>query len=92
MIMESIKDCYTYMLSADYKRRFLGEYLELGFRIHKLDRMLCKYKSGSLDFTPSCSIGLLEMQLSQMIGYKTILERRAKTEGIELPEVIYKGE
>lgn len=85
----SIRDCYSYMISEDYKNRFLGEYLELGLRIHRLENIVRMYRGGTLDFTPTCSLGILELQLTQMRGYKTVLEKRAIAENIELPEVRY---
>ena len=85
----SLRDCYPYLISEDYQNRFIGEYLELGLRIHRLEKMIVMYRGGSLDFTPNCSLGILELQLTQMRGYKTILEKRAIVENIELPEVKY---
>lgn len=85
----SLKDCYPYLTSEDYKDRFIGEFIELGLRIHRLETMIRMYRSGDLDFTPNCSLGILELQLTQMRGYKTILEKRAIIENIELPEVSY---
>ena len=49
--------------------------------------MLDKYRKGTLNFTPKCSIKLLDGQLSSMIIYKTHLEERAKIEDISLEEV-----
>lgn len=85
----SYRDCYPYITSEDYKNRFLGEYLELGLRIHRLENVIRMYRSGDLEFTPNCSLGILELQLTQMVGYKTILEKRAVVENIEIPEVKY---
>jgi hypothetical protein len=85
----SLKDCDPYLTSEDYKDRFIGELIELGLRIHRLETMIRMYRSGDLDFTPNCSLGILELQLTQMRGYKTILEKRAIIEKIELPEVTY---
>jgi hypothetical protein len=85
----SLRDCYPYLTSEDYQERFIGELIELGLRIHRLETMIRMYRSGDLDFTPNCSLGILELQLTQMRGYKTILEKRAIVENIELPEVTY---
>ena len=85
----SLRDCYHYLTSEDYQNRFIGEFIELGLRIHRLENMIRRYRSGDLDFTPNCSLGILELQLTQMRGYKTILEKRAIVENIELPEVTY---
>ena len=80
--IRTFRDFYPYLMSDDYKIRFLGEYLE---------QVIEGYKSKSLDFIPSCSLSLLELQGKQMQGYKTILEKRAKIENIELPEVAIYG-
>ena len=72
------------MNSADYKDRFKAEYLQLKIRIDGLDRMLKKYKEGTLDFTPSCSYHLLYRQLQNMKHYAMCLRERAEIEKIEL--------
>lgn len=72
------------MKSEDYKDRFRAEYYQLEDRIDKLANMLEKYKAGTLNFTPSCSYGLLSYQLQTMNAYKRVLEERAEIEGIEL--------
>jgi hypothetical protein len=72
------------MNSGDYKERFKGEYLQLKIRMEGLDNMLKKYKSGGLNFTPSCSYDLLNGQLKAMKLYASYLEERAGIENIEL--------
>lgn len=89
--IRTFRDFYPYLMSDDYKIRFLGEYLELSYRLLKLEQVIEGYKSKSLDFIPSCSLSLLELQGKQMQGYKTILEKRAMIENIELPEVAIYG-
>lgn len=69
--------------SQDYKKRLLGEYLELKERYDKLHKMLIKYEAGTLDFTPSCPIGLLERQANLMGNYLKVLEIRMEIEGIQ---------
>lgn len=72
------------MNSTDYKERFKGEYLQLKIRMEGLSNMLKKYKSGELNFTPSCSYDLLNGQLKAMGLYASYLEERSKIENIEL--------
>jgi len=72
------------MNSEDYKERFKAEYLQLKIRMIGLSAMLKKYKSGELNFTPSCSYDLLNGQFKAMDMYASYLEERAKIENIEL--------
>lgn len=74
------------MNSADYKERFRGEYFQLENRITGLSAMLDKYRKGTLNFTPKCTIKLLDGQLRSMLIYKTHLVERGKIEGISLEE------
>ena len=68
----------------DYKIRFIKEFKELNERRIKLEKMLVKYRSGTLDFTPTCPIHLLERQLYVMELYEDILRKRAFLEGVDL--------
>lgn len=68
----------------DYKKRFINEYKELKERTDKLCHMLDRWLMNDLDFVPSCSFELLESQFHVMKAYLSILEQRAKIEGIEL--------
>ena len=43
------------MQSADYKERFVAEYLQTKIRSEKLRDMLVKYEAGTLNFIPFCS-------------------------------------
>lgn len=79
-----LKDTVDLMLSGNYMERFLAEYHQLNNRIAGLQRMLIKYKQGTLDFVPNCSYDLLQTQLVYMKAYRTILEERAKLENIDL--------
>lgn len=74
------------MNSEDFKERFKAEYFQLTNRIDGLSSMLDKYRKGTLNFTPKCSIKLLDGQLRGMLIYQTHLEERAKIEGINLEE------
>lgn len=76
------------MNSRDFKERFRGEYFQLTNRIEGLSSMLERYRKGTLNFTPKCSIKLLDGQLNSMIIYKTHLEERARIEGVSLEEIV----
>ena len=79
-----LKDTIEMMNSPDYKERFKAEYLQLKIRYSKLYRMCVKYKAGTLDFVPSCSLELLMEQLRAMGNYIMLLEARAEIEDIPL--------
>lgn len=77
----------TMMESKDYKERFKAEYYQVKIRAEKLKAMLEKYKTGTLNFTPSCGYELLHAQLVHMKDYESCLIERALIEGIDLEEV-----
>ena len=79
-----LKDTIELMNSNDYKERFKAEYLQTKIRHDKLEKMLIKYNAGTLDFTPSCDIGLLDDQLWYMERYLRILQIRAEAKNIDL--------
>lgn len=81
-----LKDTIEMMQSADYKERFIAEYLQTRIRYNKLFRMCIKYKAGTLNFIPNCSLELLEEQLNAMRKYLMLLEVRAEIEGIDFFE------
>lgn len=80
----NLTDTITFMTSDNYKDRFYAEYWQTKIRYEKLQKMIDKYSTGKLDFTPSCSIALLEHQASIMKQYLYDLEVRAKKENIVL--------
>lgn len=77
-------DTIELMKSNDFKDRFKAEYYQLKIRAEKLADMLDKYKAGTLEFTPKCSIEKLDVQYVFMNAYLHTLEERAIIEGIEL--------
>lgn len=79
-----LKDTVEMMNSADYKERFKAEYYQTKIRYEKLHKMTIKYEAGTLNFTPSCSLELLNEQKKHMGLYLHALEVRAEIEGIEL--------
>ena len=72
----------------DYKKRLIDEYVELKKKYQKLHKMLVKYDAGFLEFTPNCPIHLLRRQKAVMGEYLNVLEIRAITENIGLPETV----
>lgn len=84
----AIKDIYSYYLFDDYKTRFVGEVLELNYRIHKLEVMLAKTDE-ERGFKFTSPRHLLEAQLETMRTLANILDIRATLENIEIPEVEY---
>lgn len=68
----------------DYKTRMVTEYSELKEKYNKLHRMIIKYEAGTLEFTPTTPIHLLEEQARYMGNYLRILEIRAEIENIDL--------
>lgn len=74
----------------DYKVRFIKEYSELHERIWKLNNMIKKYYENTLDFTPTCDIKILQMQLEYMRQYELVLAERAKIEDIDLNCSLYR--
>lgn len=88
-----LKHTIPMMQSEDYKERFIAEWAQTRIRIAKLDRMLQRHYSGTLDFELTCPIILLEKQLLAMQQYADMLEVRAEIERIELPtEKLMEGE
>lgn len=84
-----LTDTVALMNGSDFKDRFRAEYLQLGIRLGKLEKMLYKMKTGTLTFTPSCSYELLHEQAVYMKQYKRVLEERAKIENIDLGNYYY---
>ena len=85
--MFGLKDTVPMMISDDYKERFVAEYTQLKIRYKKLYAVLEKYAADKLDFKPTCPIEILYEQLDHMEAYLSVLETRAKYEGIELPAI-----
>lgn len=67
-----------------WQERMKREYRETKERYEKLHRMVTKYESGVLEFTPNCSIDLLKQQKRHMGEYLHDLEIRAEIEGVDL--------
>lgn len=76
----TLADTVDMMMSPNYKDRMLAEYEQLRIRSDKLATMLKKWQDGTLEFTPTCPMGLLQNQLSVMNEYLRILDRRFELE------------
>lgn len=72
------------MVSADYKERFIAEFVQVKNRYNGLRGMVEKWDAGMLPFTPTCLRETYNFQLRAMKDYMDILVVRAKIEGIEL--------
>lgn len=83
----TLKDTISLMSSDDYKIRFIAEYMQLKIRYNNLHKMLIKHEAGTLNFTPTCDISILEDQAYDMNNYLNALEVRAEVEKIILPKI-----
>lgn len=83
----TLKDTVSLMNSDDYKVRFIAEYMQLKIRYNNLHKMLIKHEAGTLNFTPTCDISILEDQAYDMNNYLKALEVRAEVEKIILPKI-----
>lgn len=72
------------MVSADYKERFIAEYIQVKNRYNGLLGMIEKWDANNLPFTPTCPRETYNFQLRAMKDYMDVLVIRAKIEGIEL--------
>jgi len=84
----NLSETIDLMTSADYKERFVGEYLQLRIRQSKLFKTIERYYCGGLEFEPQTPIATLSKQLDVMQEYIEILEERAECEGIDLTDEI----
>jgi len=82
-----LSDTALFMVSADYKERFIAEYTQTVVRFTKLESMLNKLENDELDFIPACPKGTYNFKIRAMRDYITCLETRAVIEGIVLPKV-----
>lgn len=80
--VSGLKDTLPLMVSADYKDRFVAEYMQTKIRYNRLHKMIVRYEAGTLDFKPTCPIALLKEQAAAMGAYLYALEKRAELEGI----------
>lgn len=67
--------------SDDWKDKRRGELLFVKYRCSKLKAYIDLYASGSLPYTPTTPLKLLEEQYDAMCKYHDILEERSLIEG-----------
>lgn len=72
------------MVSSDYKRRFIAEYIQLKNRYEGLKNMVKKWDNDELNFTPTCPRHIYDVQLDVMQRYLNVLEDRAEMENIKI--------
>lgn len=77
-----LTDTVDYMLSTDYKKRFVAEYAQLRIRMEKLKCIIDRYNEGTLEFELSAPITVYENQYLAMEIYFNILKQRASAERI----------
>ena len=87
--LESLELSVEYMLSDDWKKRFIAEYAQLVTRLDALECFFWDTEDGILK-NRDCPSGLLSLQIDRMIEYKQILEIRAEIYGIDLLDEIQK--
>ena len=88
-----INSTINFMLSNDFKERFIAEYWQTKIRYDKLksfnNRILASIISDDVEEpTHSCPTELLKEQQTVMGRYLQILEIRAVIEGIDLNEKV----
>ena len=83
----TLENTVSLMTHPDYKVRFIAEYMQAKIRYNSLHKMIIKYEAGTLDFTPTCDISVLEDQAYHLGCYLKTLEIRSEVEKIELPKI-----
>lgn len=86
MMYTKLNETIELMNGDDFKDRLKAEYYQVKIRAANLEKMLDKYKNGTLNFVPKCSYELLYEQLVFMRQYMSILFRRAFIEGVDLED------
>ena len=85
---ECLEDTIPFMLSKDYKERFISEYYQLKIRYEKLKSFCNKINASFVTHTKEpehdCPLTILEEQQNIMGRYLHILEVRAEIEKINL--------
>lgn len=82
-----LKDTIDLMQSADWKDRFLAEYLQTKIRYEKLHKLIVKREVGKHGFETPISLESWKTQAQHMGLYLLELEKQAVIHGIELPRV-----
>lgn len=82
-----LKDTVELMTSADWKDRFVAEYLQVKIRYNKLLKLIIKRDAGKCDFVTPIPLESWKAQLHHMYLYLYELEKQAVIHGIELPKL-----
>lgn len=82
-----LKDTIELMTSADWKDRFVAEYLQTKIRYEKLHKLIVRREAGKCEFNTPISLESWKAQASHMGQYLYELEKQAALHGIELPRV-----
>lgn len=85
----TMNDAVNIVLSDDYKKRFIAEYVETKIRYERIHNTIIKWYADKADF--ATDIELLEEQAKYMGNYLKVLEIRAVKEDIELPDVVWRN-
>lgn len=83
----TLNDTVELMTSADWKDRFVAEYLQTKIRYERLHRLIVKREVGMIVFTTPIPMESWKTQAHHMGLYLYELEKQAAIHGIELPEV-----
>ena len=86
--MMELKDTVDLMTSADWKDRFIAEYLQTKIRYEKLNRLIVKRMVGKTYFETPIPMESWREQALHMGGYLLELEKQAALHGIELPSIV----
>jgi len=83
---ETLADTIPYMLSNDWKERFIGEYKQLRMRIDALDKRIDRIEEGKVLYPNFIPIDLdtLKDQQNEMYAYIATLKKRASIYDIDL--------
>lgn len=87
--LQSLELSVEYMLSDDWKKRFIAEYAQLVSRLDALESLFWDTED-DIPKNLNCPSGLLSLQMDRMIEYIQILEIRAEIYGIDLFDEIQK--
>ena len=82
-----LKETIDLMVSADWKDRFIAEYLQTKIRYEKLHKLIVKREVGKHGFDTPIPLGSWKEQEFHMGLYLYELEKQAVLHGIELPKV-----
>lgn len=91
---DKLENTIPFMTSSDYKKRFIGEYLQLKIRLARLQNLNMRIQvaltyKGQTDVSMpklNCPTAMLRQQERIMSEYLHILEMRALVENIDLPQ------